>query len=221
MATDLKLIAQAVIDADGALVRALTEQAISEGLAAEQILSEGLIAGMDVIGEQFGAGEVFVPEVLLSARAMQEGLKVLRPALAETGVAAKGTAVVGTIQGDRHDIGKNLVAMMLEGAGFRVIDLGSDVPVERFVATAAAEQAEVVGISTLLTTTMPRMRKVAQAFAEANLREKVKIMVGGAPITQDFANQIGVDGYGDDAHKAVTLAESFVAQLRGRQARGR
>ena len=214
MATDLKLVAQAVIDADGALVRALTEQAISEGLAAEQILGEGLIAGMDVIGEQFGAGEVFVPEVLLSARAMQEGLKLLRPALAATGAPPKGTAVVGTIQGDRHDIGKNLVAMMLEGAGFRVIDLGSDVPIERFVAVAAAEQAEVVGISTLLTTTMPRMRRVAQAFAEANLREKVKIMIGGAPITQDFANQIGVDGYGGDAHLAVTLAESFVAQLR-------
>ena len=214
MATDFKLVAQAVIEADGAQVRALTQRAVGEGVAAEQILSEGLIAGMDVIGEQFRAGEVFVPEVLLSARAMQEGLKVLRPVLAETGAQPKGTAVVGTIQGDRHDIGKNLVAMMLEGAGFRVIDLGNDVPIDRFVATAAAEQAEVVGISTLLTTTMPRMRKVAEAFAEAKLREKVRLMVGGAPITRDFAEQIGVDGYGGDARAAVTLAESFVAQLR-------
>ncbi len=215
MATDLKVIVQGVVDGEGAKVRELTQQALDDGLAAEQILSGGLIAGMDVIGEQFAAGDVFVPEVLLSARAMQEGLKVLRPALAETGAPPKGTAVVATIQGDRHDIGKNLVAMMLEGAGFRVVDLGADVSLERLVAAAKEEQAQIVGVSTLLTTTMPRLRKLAQAFEEAGMRDKVKIMVGGAPVTQDFASQIGADGYGADARAAVTLAESFVAALRG------
>lgn len=187
----------------------LVQQAISEGVSAETILKEGLLAGMEVVGKRFRENEIFVPEVLVAARAMSKGTEILRPLLAKDGATASGKVCIGTVKGDLHDIGKNLVKMMLEGKGLEVIDLGTDVPAEKFIQTAIEQNCQVICCSALLTTTMPEMEQVVKAAIEAGIRDKVKIMVGGAPITQEFADSIGADAYTDDAASAADVAASF------------
>ena len=187
----------------------LVQQAVEEGVSAETILKEGLLAGMEVVGRRFRDNEIFVPEVLVAARAMNKGAEVLRPLLSKEGVTASGKVCIGTVKGDMHDIGKNLVKMMLEGKGLEVIDLGTDVPVEKFIQTAIEEDCRVICSSALLTTTMPEMELLVKAANDAGIRDKVKIMVGGAPITQEFADSIGADAYAEDAASAADIAVSF------------
>jgi 5-methyltetrahydrofolate--homocysteine methyltransferase len=201
---------EAVIRGDIGQARALTEKAIAAGLKPETVLNDALIAGMDRVGELFKANEVYVPEVLISAKAMQQAMQVLKPLLVKSGVKPRGTVVVGTVRGDLHDIGKNLVSMMLQGAGFEVIDLGNDVPPERFIDAALEHGARVIGMSALLTTTMSVMKDTIEMAKARKLKDRVKIMVGGAPVTVGFAKEIGADGYGDDAASAVDLAKGFL-----------
>ncbi|MFH1219779.1 MAG: corrinoid protein [Candidatus Eisenbacteria bacterium] len=202
---------QAVIRGDMAHARALAQQAVDAGVEPVVILNQALISGMDEIGELFKANEVYVPEVLLSAKSMQQAMQVLKPLLVKEGVKPRGTVVVGTVRGDLHDIGKNLVAMMLEGAGFEVVDLGNDVPPERFVEAAVQHSARIIGMSALLTTTMYIMKDTIEILKSQRLTGKIKTMVGGAPMTAAFAREIGADGYGDDAASAVDLAKKFIA----------
>jgi 5-methyltetrahydrofolate--homocysteine methyltransferase len=206
---DLKALAEAVIKGDMNTAVAITKQAIAEKAPAEKILNEGLIAGMDVIGERFKNNEVYIPEVLIAARAMKMAMAVLEPELARAGVKPVGKLVIGTVQGDLHDIGKNLVAMMMKGAGFEVIDLGVDVASEKFIERAKTTGAQLVGMSTLLTTTMPGMEKTLKAIKSAGL--KAKVMIGGAPVTQSYADKIGADGFAPDAASAVDLAKRLIA----------
>ena len=194
------------------IVKELVQQAIDAGIAPQEILEKGLLAGMDVIGEKFKNNEVFVPEVLVAARAMNFGMAVLKPLLVADGVKNAGMVCFGTIQGDQHDIGKNLVKMMLEGKGFEVIDLGTDVSAEQFVQTAKNENCQIIAISALLTTTMSGMEEVVKAAEAAGIHGKVKIMVGGAPLTGGFADMIGADAYTPDATTAAELALQFCAQ---------
>jgi len=200
--TVLEELRQAVVDGQAKLAVAKLNQGLDENLSAETLLNEGLIAAMKEVGQLFEDGEVFVPEMLVSARAMSAAIAVLKPRLVADDVRSAGTVAIGTVQGDLHDIGKNLVAMMLEGAGFEVVDLGTDVPPERFVEAARAG-ADVVAISALLTTTMTAMKEVVGAIADAGLRDKVRIIVGGAPLTDAYASELGADGYAPDASKAV------------------
>ena len=188
-----------------------TQKALDEGMSAQEILSDGLIGGMDEVGKDFKAGDLFIPEVLMSAKAMHAGMAVLRPLLAESGALSLVKIVIGTIAGDLHDIGKNLVGMMLEGAGFEIIDLGTDVSPEKFVEAVRAEGADLVGMSALLTTTMPSMKATLEALTEAGLRDSVKVIVGGAPVTASFAEGIGADAYAPDAASAVDTARSLMA----------
>jgi 5-methyltetrahydrofolate--homocysteine methyltransferase len=174
------------------------------------VIQEGLIAAMDVVGRKFGAGEIFVPEMMVSAMTMKLGLNIVKPLLTGKAGAPKGTVLVATVKGDLHDIGKNIVIMMLEGAGFHVIDLGVDIDVERVVATVIEIQPQILGLSTLLTTTMPDMKRVIEELRARGMRDRVKIMVGGAPVDAAFAEKIGADGYGKDAAQAMALARSFV-----------
>lgn len=198
----LETIFQNVTEGKAADVEAGVQAALNSGLSPEEILNEALIAAMDNVGQRFEDGELFVPEMLIAARAMQAGLNLLKPYLAETGIQSAGTVAIGTVKGDLHDIGKNLVAMMLEGAGFEVIDLGTDVdPVE--FAEAVRNGAQAVGMSALLTTTMGSMVQVIEAVEDINMRDKVKIIIGGAPVTANYAEEIGVDGYAVDASSAV------------------
>jgi 5-methyltetrahydrofolate--homocysteine methyltransferase len=190
--------------------KGLAEKALAEGAEPGDILEQALIAGMDHVGELFKNNEIYVPEVLLAAKSMQQAMQVLKPQLVKGGIEPRGRAVVGTVRGDLHDIGKNLVAMMLEGAGFEIIDLGNDVPAERFVEAAAEHDAHVIGMSALLTTTMHVMKETVELVKEKGLAGKVRTMVGGAPVTRGFAEEIGADGYGDDAATAVDLAKQFV-----------
>ncbi len=205
----------AVLDGDAKATTAGVQAALDAGLPAETILKDGLIAAMTEVGRLFEENEYFVPEMLVAARAMQSGLALLKPHLAAGGTTPAGTVVVGTVKGDLHDIGKNLVAMMLEGNGFEVVDLGTDVTPEKFVNavkqhhTNAGEGPLVIGMSALLTTTMPGMGDTIKALQEAGLRDEVKVMVGGAPVTEDFARRIGADGYSPDASAAVRLAKSL------------
>lgn len=187
-------------------VVALCEQALQEGISAGEILSKGLLAGMDIIGAKFKANEIFVPQVLVSARAMNAGAATLKPHLAEGDASKAGKICIGTVKGDLHDIGKNLVIMLFEGKGFEVIDLGVDVEPEKFVQTAIDEGCDIIGCSALLTTTMPVMEDVIKAAEEAGIRDKVKIMVGGAPVTEEFAKSIGADAYTEDATSAAEKA---------------
>ena len=196
-------IATALQAGDSSRVGTLTSAALEAGIAAGDILQRGLLAGMSVVGEQFRSREIFLPDVLLAARAMYAGLDLLKPRLAGEGVALRGKVVIGTVKGDLHDIGKNLVAIMLRGAGFEVIDLGHDVTAEAFVDTAVREQAPLVGLSALLTTTMPRMRDVVELLRQRGLAGKVRTIVGGAPVSAEFAQEIGADGYACDAAQAV------------------
>jgi 5-methyltetrahydrofolate--homocysteine methyltransferase len=184
----------------------LTQEALVQGISPAMILSDALVAGMDVVGEKFRRDELFMPEVLIAAKAMQAAMTVLRPKLIETGVETAGTIVIGTVQGDLHDIGKNLVGMLFEGAGYQVIDLGVGVAPERFVEAVRTHKPDIVGLSSLLTTTMPQMREVIESLVEAGLRGSVKVMVGGAPVTEKFAQDIGADGYSPDAASAVEKA---------------
>ena len=206
---DFKGMAEALIVGDANTVSKLVQEAVDEGVDAKKILDDGLIPGMDVVGVKFKNGEIYVPEVLVSARAMTAGMKILEPILTRTGAKPKGTIVIGTVRGDLHDIGKNLVAMMLKGAGWKIIDLGVDVDPEVFVETAMEKGADVLGMSALLTTTMINMRSVVEVAKEKG--GKFKIVIGGAPITQDYADEIGADGYAPDAASAVELMNSFVA----------
>lgn len=187
-------------------VNACVQQALEEGIPAGEILEQGLLNGMNIIGAKFKNNEVFVPEVLIAARAMTKGIEVLRPYLVEDGVEEKGTVVLGTVKGDLHDIGKNLVRMMMEGKGLKVIDLGVDVPVEKFMDAARENNAQIIACSALLTTTMGEMRNVVEAVNASELKGNVKIMIGGAPITQAFCDQIGADRYTPDAASAADVA---------------
>ena len=208
----LEEIAQSVRNGKAKDTKALVQQAIEQGIPAQEILEQGLVAGMNVIGEKFKNNEVFVPEVLIAARAMNQGAQLLKPLLAEEGVRASGKVCIGTVQGDLHDIGKNLVKMMLEGKGLEVIDLGTDVAPETFAETAKKEDCQIIACSALLTTTMGTMTDVVKAAEAAGIREKVKIMVGGAPVTEDFCRKIGADAYTPDAasaaNKAMELCQS-------------
>ena len=206
----LQQIASKLYEGSAPEVAKLVQQALDEGLSAEQILSEGLIVGMDEVGRDFKAGELFVPEVLIAARAMHAGMDILKPLLAESDVPSAGKFVIGTVKGDLHDIGKNLVKMMLEGAGFETIDLGADVEAGDFVASVREHQPNIVGMSALLTTTMVNMKTTIEALEEAGLRDTVKIMVGGAPVTEVFAEEIGADAYASDAASAVEVARSLI-----------
>jgi 5-methyltetrahydrofolate--homocysteine methyltransferase len=188
----------------------LVQKALDAGEPPADILNKGLIAGMSVIGERFKKNEVYVPEVLIAARAMKEAMKVLQPKLVAAGVKPIGTAVLGTVKGDLHDIGKNLVGMMLEGVGIKVIDLGIDVPPEKYVDQAVANNASIIGVSALLTTTMTNMKSVVEAVQAKGLKGKVKVMIGGAPVTQAFCDEIGADGYAPDAASAADLAKKLI-----------
>ena len=207
---DLKALSEAVIKGDQNKALEITKAAISEGMAPASILNEGLIAGMNVIGVRFKNNEVYIPEVLIAARAMKTAMEVLAPKLVEAGVEPIAKAAIGTVQGDLHDIGKNLVVMMLKGAGFDVVDLGVDVSSQKFVDKVKELKPAVVGMSALLTTTMPSMEKTIQAIKAAGLN--VKTMIGGAPVTQAYADRIGADGYAADAASAVDLAKSLIGK---------
>jgi len=203
-------ISKALQGGDAEKVSEFVRRALQEDIVPKKILEEGLIQGMSIIGEKFKKNEVYVPEVLIAARAMHAGMDVLKPKLTETGVKNIGKVVMGTVKGDLHDIGKNLVKMTLEGAGFEVIDLGVDVSEEKFVEAVKAHQPNIVGMSALLTTTMVNMPEVIKALEAAGLRDKVRVMVGGAPITQNYADQIGADGYSPDAASAADKAKAFL-----------
>lgn len=206
---DLKALADAIIKGDQNASVEITKAALEEGTSAESVLNDGLIAGMEVIGARFKKNEVYIPEVLIAARAMKMAMEVLEPELVKAGVKPRGKFLIGTVQGDLHDIGKNLVAMMLKGAGFEVVDLGVDIGPDKFVEQAKSTGAQVVGMSALLTTTMPSMEKTLKALKEAGV--SAKVMIGGAPVTQGYADKIGADGYSPDAASAVDLAKSLVA----------
>lgn len=193
------------------IVKQLVQEAIDAGIPAQEILEKGLLAGMSIVGEKFRNNEVFVPEVMVAARAMNMGAQVLKPLLAESGVKATGKVCIGTIQGDLHDIGKNLVKMMMEGKGLEVIDLGTDVAPETYVQTAIEQNCQIICCSALLTTTMPLMADVVKAAEAAGIRDKVKIMIGGAPVTEEFRAQIGADVYTDDAASAADAAAKICA----------
>jgi 5-methyltetrahydrofolate--homocysteine methyltransferase len=209
---DLKALAEAIISGNQQEAVRLTQQALDENVPADAILNDGLVAGMSVVGAKFKANEFYVPEVLIAARAMKSAMELLRPVLVETGVEPRGTVVIGTVRGDLHDIGKNLVAMMLEGAGYRVVDLGVDVKPEKFVEAVQQEKAQVVALSALLTTTMPAMKDTIEALKQAGVRDQVGVMIGGAPVTQEYADEIGADGYGPDAASAVDVANALTGK---------
>ena len=194
---------------DDAKTAELTQQAIDAGMTASQILNEGLLSGMAIIGKKMGAHEIFLPEVLLAARAMGAGVTLLKPLMVAEDVKSAGKVVLGTMKGDMHDIGKNLVGIMLQGAGFEIVDLGTDVPPERFVEVAESEKACVVGLSALLTTTMTGMKEVIDLLEAKGLRDEIKVIVGGAPLSQAFADEIGADAYGYDANVAVGLVKEI------------
>ncbi len=209
MSEILSTISTMVIEGNFADMVDKTKAALDEGLGAEEILNNGLMPGMDHVGVEFKAGNMFVPEVLRSAKAMQESMDIIRPMLAESDVETAGKVLIGTVKGDLHDIGKNLVGMMCEGAGFEVIDLGKDVEPETFVKAVKEHKPTILGMSALLTTTMRSMETTIKALEEAGVRDTVKVMIGGAPVTQDFANQIGADGYAANAASASEMAKQF------------
>jgi 5-methyltetrahydrofolate--homocysteine methyltransferase len=197
-------------DGDMDAVEAATLKAIDEGMSPKEILDDGLILGMEAVGRDFKAGDLFIPEVLLCARAMHAGMEVLRPLLEESGVPVRGKLVIGTVAGDLHDIGKNLVSMMFQGAGFEVIDLGVDVSPEKFIEAVRAENADMIGMSALLTTTMPSMKATIDALIQEGLRDKVKVLIGGAPVTAKYAQDIGADSFASDAGAAVEAAQNLI-----------
>jgi len=207
----LEQISEDLQEGDQEAVKEGIKEALKAGVEPGKILEEGLLAAMNIIGKKFKNNEIFVPEVLISARAMNSGMELLKPELIKSGIEAEGKIVLGTVKDDLHDIGKNLVRMMLEGTGFEVFDLGTDVEPEEFVAKVKEEEADIVGISALLTTTMGNMKEVIEKLAEEGLREGVFIMVGGAPITEDFAKKIGADSYASNASDAADIAQEHLA----------
>ncbi len=207
MSDTLTKISEAIIQGNVEDMVDLTEEAIDDGLLPQDILDQGLMAGMDYVGVEFKAGNMFVPEVLRSAKAMQTSMEILKPLLVKTGAKSTGKVLLGTVKGDLHDIGKNLVGMMCEGAGFEVHDIGKDITPEAFVDAVKSYQPDIVGMSALLTTTMRVMGHTIKALEEAGLRDHVKVIVGGAPVTQSFADQIGADGYAPNAAAAADLAK--------------
>lgn len=206
----LSTLFNAIISGDGAEVQEFVKAALQEKQEPTVILNEGMIAAMREVGKRFEEGDFYVPEMLLSARAMQAGMAVLKPSLQQNNVQSTGKVVIGTVKGDLHDIGKNLVALMLEGAGFEIRDLGIDVAAEDFIAALRSESADILALSALLTTTLPSVKQTIRAVQEAGLRDQVKIIVGGAPVTEDYARQIGADGYSPDASRAVGVAEALM-----------
>jgi len=206
---DFQKMIEALIEGDEKKLTNLAQSALDEGVSAKEILEKGLMAGMDIVGEKMEAEDMFIPEVLRSAKTMSAVIDTLKPLLAEGDIGAVAKVIIGTVKGDLHDIGKNLVAMMLESAGFDVYNLGADVPPDKFVEEIKDKVADILCLSALLTTTMPMMKTTISALAESGLRDKVKVMVGGAPVTQDFADQIGADGYAHDAGSATKLAKAL------------
>jgi 5-methyltetrahydrofolate--homocysteine methyltransferase len=188
------------------------QQAVDSGTDLNRLINEALISAMDIVGKRFADGDIYVPEMLVSAKTMKQGLDIIKPLLKSGEAEHRGTILMGTVKGDLHDIGKNLVIMMMEGAGFRIIDLGVDVKIEDLIDTVKKEQVDVLGLSALLTTTMPEMQNVIEALVEAGLRNQVKVIVGGAPIDQGFADKIGADGFGADAVEAVQLARELIVE---------
>jgi 5-methyltetrahydrofolate--homocysteine methyltransferase len=208
----IKEIYEGILSGQHKSIEVNVKNALEAGIHPKSILDEGLIAAMGEVGNLFEKGEYYVPEMLISARAMQTGMAVLKPYLIDANIKATGKVAIGTVKGDLHDIGKNLVAMMLEGAGFEVIDLGTDVPPEKFIESITTHNVDIIAMSALLTTTMPNMQTTLQALAQANMREKVKVIIGGAPVTDAYAVKIGADGYAPDASRAVSLAKSCISQ---------
>jgi 5-methyltetrahydrofolate--homocysteine methyltransferase len=211
MADHLNTIKDAVIGGKHGEIKALVQQALDAGTDPATLLNDALIAAMDVVGKDFGEGKIFVPEMLVSAMTMKSGLEVVKPRLAGGESQSRGTVIMATVKGDLHDIGKNLVSMMLEGAGFKVLDLGVDLSVEKLVDQVKSVGPDVLGLSALLTTTMPEMQKVIAELKNQGLRDKVKVLVGGAPVDRAFAEKIGADGYGSNAAEAVELARRFAS----------
>jgi 5-methyltetrahydrofolate--homocysteine methyltransferase len=209
----LKEIYEFVITGQKDDVEEKVKQAIAEQLAPKAILDNGLIAAMSEVGDRFENGDFYVPEMLIAARAMQTGMALLKPLLMEADIQPEGKVVIGTVKGDLHDIGKNLVGMMLEGAGFEVIDLGTDIAPEKFAALVREHQPDLMGMSALLTTTMPEMKNAIEALVDIGAKDKVKVIIGGAPITSAYAEEIGANGYAPDAASAVTLAKSLLSKL--------
>jgi 5-methyltetrahydrofolate--homocysteine methyltransferase len=210
MSTIYEQLSTAILEGDSESTPGLVQTALDQGLVPKDILDKGMVVGMNEVGARFKAGDMYVPEVLMSAEAMQAGLKVLRPHLISSGAKLVGKIVIGTVQGDLHDIGKNLVGMLCEGAGFEVIDLGFNIEPEKFVEAIKQHQPQIVGLSALLTTTMRAMGHTIRAMEEAGLRDKVKVMVGGAPVDAEFARRIGADGYGSNAPAGADLAKKLV-----------
>ncbi len=206
----LEEIAIGVEKGDSNSVLALTEKALTQNISVGEILNNGLVAGMDVIGEKFKNNEVFIPEVLFSAKAMKAGMELIKPLLAKANVESKGKVVIGTVKGDLHDIGKRIIAMLLEGAGFEVTDLGADVSKEKFLEFVEKERADILGMSALLTTTMTYMKEVIEAVENANLKQDVRVIIGGAPITHSYAEEIKADGYAPDAASTVDLVKDLL-----------
>ena len=191
-------------------IKKVTQDALDSGIQAQEILEKGLLPGMNVVGQRFKAYEMFIPEVIRCANAMHAAMDIIRPLLSEKDAAGVGTVVIGTVEGDLHDIGKNLVAMMLKGAGFMVVDLGIDVKPRTFVEAVKEHRPDILGMSALLTTTMPKMEEIINALLEADIRDQIKVMAGGAPVTQDFVNEIGADAYGSNATAAVEKGKAFL-----------
>ena len=209
--TDLQQLSDSIIKGDAKATRALTELALAEGVDPLKLVNEYMIPAMDEVGRRFEANEYFVPELLISARAIKGALELVRPLLTARGNEPLGRVAIGTVKGDLHDIGKNLVASLLEGGGFEVIDLGVNVAPEKFIATVKEKNANIVAMSALLTTTMPAMKTTIEALKQAGVRDKVKVLIGGAPITQKYAEEIGADGYSENAVGAVALAKKSLA----------
>jgi 5-methyltetrahydrofolate--homocysteine methyltransferase len=210
-----ELIAQikdAVIAGKHKDIEAMTEKSLREGLSVDDLINNAFIAAMDIVGQRFGEGEIFVPEMLVSARTMKKGLEIIKPLLQKSGSQSKGKVILCTVKGDLHDIGKNLVAMMLEGAGFEVIDLGVDATVESVLQKINEIQPDILGLSALLTTTMPEMKKVIEELITQGIRDRIKVMIGGAPLSNEFAQNIGADAFGKDAAEAVAIARNLIAQ---------
>jgi len=210
MAEVLEQLAKELFAGNAKAVAELTNKALEEGIKPSEILNNGLIKGMSEVGVKFKANEIYVPEVLIAARAMKAGMEILKPKLVESGVEPVAKMIIGTVKGDLHDIGKNLVAMMMEGAGFEIIDLGIDVPAEKFIQALKDNQPQIVGMSALLTTTMVQIRENIKALNEAGVRNKVKVLIGGAPVTQKFTDEVGADGYAPDAASAVDKAKELL-----------
>lgn len=206
----LEEIADEVQRGNSASVEVLTKKALSQDISAEEILYSGLVGGMNIVSEKFKNNEIFIPEVLISAKSMNSGLEIIKPILAEEKVKTKGKVVIGTVKGDLHDIGKNIVAMLLQGAGFDVVDLGADVSKEKFLEFVKNERADILGMSALLTTTMIYMKETIETLKNAGLRENVKVIIGGAPVTESYAAQIDADGYAPDAASAVELTKKLL-----------